>query len=119
MPSNQPSNESDAVVGEVFTPSSELIVEELLQTTVELSASLRERVTRACQTISTGGDAHDVIRVMRSAIDAHLSTCLYTADKVAIGIIKYEADIASKPQVSHRQRQLTIGCTDKVCGPII
>ena len=93
------------MIGEVFTPSSELTVEELLQTTVELSGTLRERVTRACQTLPSGGDdAHYVIGVMRCAIDAHLSTCLYTADKVAIGIIKYEAGAANKPQVSPHHR---------------
>ena len=85
-------------IDDVITHDSGIIVDDLLSA-FELSTSLRDQVTCACRTLSSD-DAGDVILVMRSVIDAHMSTCLYTADKVAIGLIKYEASIASKPTVS-------------------
>ena len=86
-------------IDDVITPDSDVIIDDLLSA-FELSTSLRDQVTCACRTLSSD-DARDVILVIvRSVIDAHMSTCLYTADKVAIGFIKYEAGIAGKPTVS-------------------
>jgi len=85
-------------VDDATTPDNDVIVDELLSV-FELSTSLRDQVMCACRSLSSD-EAKDVIVIMRTVIDAHMSTCLYTADKVAIGLIKYEASVASKPTVS-------------------
>lgn len=76
----------------------DVIVDELCST-FELNATLRNLVMCARKSLSTS-DARDVVHVMKTVIDAHMSTCLYTAEKVAIGLVKYEASVAGKPAVS-------------------
>jgi hypothetical protein len=82
----------------------DVIIDELCST-FELNATLRNLVTCARKSLTTN-EARDVIHVMQTVIDAHMSTCLYTAEKVAIGLVKYEASVADKPAVSYQRYNL-------------
>jgi len=65
----------------------------------ELSRTLQE-LSIAARESPTGSTADLIEHTIQAVVDAHVTTCLYTSDKVAAGQREYELMLSTKPLVS-------------------
>ena len=72
---------------------------DLFSTLPELSKTLRE-LSMAAREPPTRNTADLIEHTIQAVVDAHVSTCLYTTDKVATGLREYELKLSTKPPVT-------------------